>query len=91
MGTYYLRDMLGRFNGNVALATAAYNAGPMRPEQWQADHALDADIWIETIPFGETRNYVKSVLSYQAIYRKRLGLAHEPMSRLMKPVPVGGS
>jgi soluble lytic murein transglycosylase len=65
---------LDRHKGNQVLATAAYNAGPYRIKQWlKRDINLPADIWIETIPYKETREYVKSVLAYQLIYQKKVG------------------
>jgi soluble lytic murein transglycosylase len=50
------------------LATAAYNAGPSRVDVWQTRYPSDMTIWIESIPFDETRNYVKSVMAYSQIY-----------------------
>ncbi len=87
MGTFYLRQMLDKFGGNYAMATAAYNAGPRRPRQWQGNEPLDADIWIENIPFNETRSYVKKVMLYKAIYHDQLGLKHESISKILTPVP----
>ena len=69
-GAYYFKQLLNGFNGNFALATAAYNAGPNRVKTWlPKDQAVSADIWIETIPFKETRKYVSSVVSYAMIYQ----------------------
>jgi soluble lytic murein transglycosylase len=69
-GSYYLKKLLTRFNGHLALATAAYNAGPGRVLQWLPPNGqVAADIWIETIPYKETRKYVASVISYAAIYQ----------------------
>ena len=59
--------MLGRYDNNRILASAAYNAGPGNVDRW-VDADADLDVWIETIPFKETRNYVKNVLAYSAIY-----------------------
>ncbi|QBG36288.1 transglycosylase SLT domain-containing protein [Litorilituus sediminis] len=74
LGTKYLRQLLDKNEGNQVLATAAYNAGPYRVKRWLKNvKALPADIWIETIPFKETRNYVKSVLAYQEIYQHKPG------------------
>ncbi len=67
LGSNYLRWMLGRYNNNRILASAAYNAGPGNVDKW-VNKDLALDVWIETIPFKETRNYVKNVLSYSAIY-----------------------
>lgn len=73
LGTSYLGQMAERYNGNSVLATAAYNAGPHRVDRWLPDSgAIDARVWIENIPFNETRKYVKRVLSAQAIFHWRL-------------------
>ncbi|MCP4701904.1 MAG: transglycosylase SLT domain-containing protein [Gammaproteobacteria bacterium] len=73
LGTAYLRRMLDRFKGNRMLASAAYNAGPTRVRRWLAERGcLPADIWVELIPFRETRNYVRRVLSYSAIFNMKL-------------------
>ncbi len=76
MGSRYLRYLMEKMADNPVLATAAYNAGWHRVKGWQPDdEALPADIWIETIPYTETRNYVKAVMAYREIYRHRLGNA----------------
>jgi soluble lytic murein transglycosylase len=73
IGTYYLGKMLQRFGDNPVLATAAYNAGPQRVEKWLPEsERLDARIWIENIPFNETRGYVRRVLATDAIFHWRL-------------------
>ena len=74
LGTKYLKNLLDRHKGNQVLATASYNAGPYRVKKWlQSAAELPADIWIETIPYRETREYVKSVLAYQEIYKHKAG------------------
>lgn len=74
LGTAYLRQMLDRFEGNYMLATAAYNAGPGRAKRWAEERAcLPVDLWVEMIPFSETRTYVRRVLFYTAIFEARLG------------------
>lgn len=73
MGTQYLAELLYRKDGNWLLATAAYNAGPNRVAQWLPESDLAADIWVEMIPYQETRDYVKAVLAYQQIYTLLLG------------------
>ncbi len=73
LGTSYLGQMAERYGGNAVLATAAYNAGPHRVDRWLPDSgSIDARIWIENIPFNETRKYVKRVLSAQAIFHWRM-------------------
>jgi soluble lytic murein transglycosylase len=78
LGTGYLRMMLDRFDNNMTLATASYNAGPHRARKWQYDKPLPADIWVELIPFDETRSYVKRVMTYASIYDRRLGKRTKP-------------
>jgi len=73
LGTAYLRDMLNQFNDNHLLATAAYNAGPSRAKRWAKKYGcLPPDIWIELIPFNETRKYVKRVLSYIPVFEYQM-------------------
>ncbi len=73
LGTAYLAKMYERFDRNSVLATAAYNAGPLNVENWLPEAgSLDALIWIENIPFNETRNYVKRVLAMDTIFNWRL-------------------
>ncbi len=75
LGTAYLADMKKRFEGNRVYATAAYNAGPSRVKQWIEQRGdLPLDIWIETIPFKETRNYVQNVLSFRVIFASLMGM-----------------
>lgn len=88
LGSRYLAGLLEQFNGNRALAAAAYNAGPNRVRQWlrrSADNPVPMDIWIETIPFLETRGYVQNVLAYSVIYGVRMG---EPVA-FMTPEEAG--
>ncbi|MEW6989575.1 transglycosylase SLT domain-containing protein [Colwelliaceae bacterium 6441] len=83
LGTKYLKALLDRHKGNQVLATAAYNAGPYRVKKWLKSAAeLPADIWIETIPFKETREYVKSVLAYQEIYQHKAGKESDLFNQL---------
>ncbi|MBV1874524.1 MAG: transglycosylase SLT domain-containing protein, partial [Gammaproteobacteria bacterium] len=70
LGTSYLKQLLSTFDNNKVFATAAYNAGPHRVVKWIPETPLPADVWIETIPFKETRNYVKHILSSEEIYRQ---------------------
>ena len=74
LGSHYLGSLNRRYEGHRVLASAAYNAGPHRVKRWlEQRKALPIDIWIETIPFDETRNYVQNVLSYAVIYSDLLG------------------
>jgi len=70
-GAFYYKQLLKQFHGHFALAIAAYNAGSGRVAKWLPSvESVPADIWIETIPFKETRKYVTSVLSYSIIYQQ---------------------
>jgi soluble lytic murein transglycosylase len=73
LGTAYLSMVHSQFNGNRVLASAAYNAGPGRVKRWLKDaRHLAFDVWVETIPFDETRQYVQNVLAYAVIYGQKL-------------------
>jgi soluble lytic murein transglycosylase len=79
LGTSYLKLLLEDFEGSQALAAAAYNAGPGRPRRWRNGPGLDPAMWAETIPFSETRDYVKKVLS-NAVYYAAILREDEPLS-----------
>jgi len=85
LGGIYFRKLVGMFNGNEILAIAAYNAGPNRVKKWLIVKNMPADIWIENIPFHETRNYVKNILTASTFYEKELGIA-SGLSQRMKTV-----
>ncbi|KVE33306.1 lytic transglycosylase domain-containing protein [Burkholderia sp. TSV86] len=70
LGTWYLSDIYQKFDNSAVLATAGYNAGPGRPSQWRQALArpVEGAIFAETIPFNETRDYVKNVLSNETFY-----------------------
>jgi soluble lytic murein transglycosylase len=70
LGTGYLRMVLDDLDGHPVLATAAYNAGPGRPRLWRSTlaRAVEGAIFAETIPFNETRDYVKKVMSNSVYY-----------------------
>ncbi|MEO8297937.1 MAG: transglycosylase SLT domain-containing protein [Burkholderiales bacterium] len=68
LGTAYLKFLLNDFEGSAALATAGYNAGPNRPRRWRDGPTLEVAAWAENIPFNETRDYVKKVLSNASYY-----------------------
>jgi soluble lytic murein transglycosylase len=86
-GTFYLSMRLQELQRNPVLASAAYNAGVSRVRNWLPEEgSIPADIWIEIIPFFETRRYIEMIFTYQAVYRKRLGLEPVRISALMPDV-----
>ena len=83
LGTAYLKRALDDFGGSMALAAAAYNAGPGRPRSWRDGPVLEGAIWAENVPFAETRDYVKKVLSNATVYAALLtGQAQSLRERL---------
>ena len=80
IGTAYLRMLYMDLNSNFVVATAAYNAGPAKARVWRSilTQPMEAAIFIETIPYYETRGYVKNVLANMHTYAHRL---HQPIKR----------
>lgn len=72
LATNYLSYLMTKSKGNPIVATAAYNAGFSRVKRWLPDQSMSADAWIETIPYKETRNYVKAVMAYTEVYQELL-------------------
>jgi soluble lytic murein transglycosylase len=68
LGTAYMRMVMENLDNHPVLASAAYNAGPGRARKWRADQPLEGAIYAETIPFSETRDYVKKVMSNSVYY-----------------------
>ena len=73
LGTWYLRHVLDSLDSHPVLASAAYNAGPGRARAWRASEPMDAAIYAESIPFNETRDYVKKVMSNASYYGQQFG------------------
>lgn len=87
LGSAYLSSMLKRFDGDYAKATAAYNAGPHRIDKWAPDQTIAADQWVESIPFKETRRYVRAVMAYTTIYDYKLNAERGGrLSNRLRPV-----
>lgn len=86
LGSNYLLQMQRRYGGNPVLAAAAYNAGPGNVDSWLPEHPVEADVWVATIPFRETRGYVRRVLAYRLIYDHRLSNPIEPLHSIMRTI-----
>ena len=87
IGSAYLGDVMKQYNGNIVLASAAYNAGPHNVQRWlpQADKQ-SSDNWIATITYKETRTYVQRILAYMAIYDWRMERLITPLSERMPDI-----
>lgn len=83
LGTYYLKTILTQFEGNPVLATAAYNAGPLRADDWRGDRPMEGAIYAETIPFEETRDYVKKVMNNTVYYAQQFNAPPRPLKQRM--------
>ncbi len=90
LGIAHLKEVLDHYQGNPILATAAYNAGSHRVDMWLQDNNISDNIlWIEQIPYKETREYVKNVLTYQQIYSQLSDSSDSFLSKLSNyPIPV---
>lgn len=87
-GTYYLKHVFDSLSQSPVLATAGYNAGPGRARRWQADSALEGAIYVESIPFLETREYVKKVLANAMFYRNRFGGVSPTLKERLGVIPA---
>ena len=87
LGTRYLAQVAGRYNGAPWLGSAAYNAGPNRVDQWLAARGtLTPDLFVATIPFKETREYVARVMAFSVIYDWRLNGSAVPLGTRLSPI-----
>lgn len=85
-GTAYLRDLLDRYGENPVLAAGAYNAGPNAVDRWlKPPKVEDPAIWVETLPYFETRDYIPRVLAFTTIYDWRL---QKPVTRISSRMPA---
>ncbi len=87
LGTYYLKHVIDVEDGDEVLATAAYNAGPRNASKWRAAAPLEGAIYTETIPFSQTRDYVRRVMSNAVYYSQRLGEDLRSLKERMGIVP----
>jgi len=87
LGTSYLRYVLDELEGSPVLAAAAYNAGPGRARRWKADKPLEGAIYAESIPFNETRDYVKKVMSNTMYYAAIYGGDTRPLKSRLGTIP----
>jgi soluble lytic murein transglycosylase len=85
-GTRFMRDLLDKYGQNPVLVSAAYNAGPNAVNRWLDTRPLShTPVWVETIPYYETRDYIPRVLAFTVIYEWRTG---QPVTRVSSRMPA---
>lgn len=90
-GTHYMRYTLDRMDGQALMATAAYNAGPGRPKRWAGPESMEGSIYADTIPFSETRDYVKKVMANAYYYAQQMGHSTQSLTQRLGTVPASES
>jgi soluble lytic murein transglycosylase len=86
LGAAYLRELLDRYGEQLALSLAAYNAGPAAIGRWLPPGPMDADVWIENIPYNETRGYVQHILEHIVAFASVRGAEAPRLDILLTPV-----
>jgi len=86
LGAAHFADLLEELGQHPAVALAGYNAGPRAAERWLPSEPLDADIWIENIPFNETRDYVQRVLWHRVVFAWLESKAGQDFGRWLAPI-----
>lgn len=86
LGSLYLRELLDKYKGQLDQSLAAYNAGPAAVARWLPGNAIDADIWIENIPYTETRGYVQHILEHIVAFAKMRAAEPPHLSALLPAV-----
>ncbi len=86
LGAAHLRELLDRYDGQLEISLAAYNAGSTAVARWLPAQAMDPDIWIESIPYGETRGYVQHILEHIVAYAWARGAVPPRLSQLLRRV-----
>lgn len=88
IGVAYLSHLISRFNRHPILVAAAYNAGPTQVNYWLKNHPpKEIDIWIDTLPWHETRNYLKNIIAFYAVYQYRLQQKPD-LKFVLKPLSI---
>jgi soluble lytic murein transglycosylase len=91
LGALHLRELLERYDNEFVMVLGAYNAGPKPVARWQpAKDSLDADIWIENVPYNETRSYIQRVIWHSAVFGWRADGSPQKIDKLMHPITPTG-
>ncbi len=90
LGTNYMKMVMDSLDNHPVLASAAYNAGPGRARKWRGERPLEGAIYAETIPFNETRDYVKKVLANAVHYAALMGIAQPTLTQRLGTIRPRG-
>ena len=85
LGSAHLKKLNEQLNTHPALVIAAYNAGKTAVKRWIPESTLPTDVWVETVPYYETRNYLRSVIASYVVYQDRLGMQPN-LDKIMSPI-----
>jgi soluble lytic murein transglycosylase len=88
LGAAYLREQADTFGGRFILALGAYNAGPNAVRRWMPSAPMEADVWIENIPFNETRNYIQRILWHTTVYGWKTQNKAQRVTAMMAPIGI---
>jgi soluble lytic murein transglycosylase len=86
LGADYVRELLDKYRGQIAPSLAAYNAGPTSVSRWLPSDPIDADVWIENIPYTETRGYIQHILEHIVAFAKMRDVPPPRLSNLLQRV-----
>jgi soluble lytic murein transglycosylase len=86
LGAAYLRELLDRYGEQLPLSLAAYNAGPAAVAHWLPSKPMDADVWIENIPYNETRGYVQHIVEHIVAFASVRGAPPPRLQALLSDV-----
>jgi soluble lytic murein transglycosylase len=90
LGAAHLRELIDRFRGQTVVALAGYNAGPRAAARWLPPQSVEPDVWIENIPYNETRNYVQRILWHNVVFGwLRTGEPQKADAWLARVAPIG--
>jgi soluble lytic murein transglycosylase len=84
LGAAYLRELLDKYAGNLPLALAAYNAGPAAADRWIPLKPMEPDIWIENIPYNETRGYIQHIVEHIVAFAYERGVEPPRLTELLR-------
>jgi soluble lytic murein transglycosylase len=91
LGALHLKELLDRYEQEFMLVLGAYNAGPRPVQRWRPPtESLDADVWIENVPYNETRSYIQRVTWHSAVFGWRATGQPQSADKLLKPITPGG-